>query len=268
MSQSQKRNVLSPSQFMPSQDNGKERTPKQRSTGSGVTRTNAPPFGASNMQVLDAINGLKDEFNSRISALESTIADKVTENLTATVQTAVVQEVQRVCEPISHQVNHHQKLLEVVLKSQQRMEINECKLNAIVTKIPSDATDEKLTELMESVESVSMPVSIIHRKSKQGRKHSVLKFSDVMSRNAYVKSFRESNVKIGEHSLRIAYEIPPFQKRMNDLLFEKMRSLKTEHPNHVYRVDVKTKTITCDGQPILMQNSTGDIFPLSKDMEI
>ena len=53
---------------------------------------------------------------------------------------------------------------------------------------------------------------------------------------------------------------------MNDLLFEKMRSLKLSHPGHVYRVDLRNKSILCDGQPILIQSTTGEIHPLSKDM--
>ena len=264
MSQSSKKNTLSPSQFMPSQDNGKERTPKQRNS----TRTNPPPFaGPSNVELLDAIKSLKTEFSARIDSLETTIADRVTEKINTTVQATVVKEVDRVCEPISQRVNQHQRLLEVVLSSQQRIEINACKLNAVVTGIPSDTSNEKVTELIESLDTVPQPVSEIQRTSRQGRKSSLLKFSDIESRNAFVKRFRDSGMKISDQAVRIAYETPPFQKRLNDLLFEKMRTLKSTHPGHSYRVDLRNKTIHCYDQPIMTQSTTGEIYPLSKDMD-
>ena len=184
----------------------KERTPKQRPSN---VKAPAPPFGSANVQVLEAISSLKNEFNSRIDSLESSIVDRVTQNITSTVQHTVTQEVQRVCEPITQQVNHHQQLLEVLLKSQQRMEINECKLNAVVTGIPSDTTNEKLTELIESIESAPQPTSVIHRKSRQGRKSSLLKFNDLESRNAYVKRFRDSGIKINSK----LHMKPPFFRR-------------------------------------------------------
>lgn len=265
MSQSNKKNTtMSPSLFMGRGD-GKERTPKIR-----AEKTNAPPFGEpgpSNNQLLEAINGLKDEFGARIESLEATISDRVTHNLTSTVQNTVVQEVQRVCEPISQQVNHHQKLLDQLMKSQQRMEIDACKLNAVVTSVPSDTTREQLSDLIKSIESVPLPESTVFRKSKQGKVSSVLKFADVPSRNAYVKAFREANVKIGDSSLRISYEMPFFQKQQNDMLFEKMRAMKALHPGRMYRVDIRNRTITCDGHPVMYQTTTGEILPMSSTMD-
>ena len=207
----------------------------------------------SNHEILSAINSLREEFSSRMDALEERMLAKVSAEM-ADIEQRVFDRCQA---STSHSIEtYHEKVTSKLSAKLDRImhEKDEdlAKLTAVIHGIPPSTDRSQLDKVLKSVNVAYKALRVFTTKG--GKTMGMLTFPSTKIRDEYITKFRSSERLVDDGDMKHTLGISPgktkLQRDRNTSLRMKCDDLmKSRAPGNEYTIDWMKRTILLNGTP-------------------